>query len=205
LCVYPIFLIVKTGTEAKNDRKRKQNKNVSIPSPIQRQRSWASSFMYGQFFFGCLSFSPFFSPSGRHTNNNPQSLHPPPDSLLFSTINKRVEKKIQAIMWTAPPPPAAAHQFVRSFVFRCRGDQQILSPSTGSSRIAIADRRARPSGTSPLTTCLQCVCVCVSLGNRSVRLLTAWLRKKATADNGSKYANQHCHVAILYNVAENGS
>jgi len=69
----PDILIAKTGTKAKNDRKTKQkNKNVLIPS--YTQTTTLGLFMYGQFFFFCLSFSPFLF---LWTHQQPPSLHPP--------------------------------------------------------------------------------------------------------------------------------
>lgn len=58
-------------------------------------------------------------------------------------------------MWTRLP--LQRQPIFSSFVFRYHGDRSILSPSTGSLQIAIADQRARPFGTLLLTIYLQCV------------------------------------------------
>jgi len=100
-----------------------------------------------------IFFLPFFfsfSFSG-HTNNHRVYI-PPPDSFIIILIINKKEKKtnnnVDGFL------PLQRQPIISSFVFRYHRDQ-ILSPSTGSLRIAIADRRAQPFGTLLLTICLQ--------------------------------------------------
>ena len=105
----PEILIVKTGTEAKNDEKQKTKRLIL---PIHRRRSW-SSFMYGQFFFLPFLFSPSLSLDTPTTTE----FTSPPDS-LFLSINKKKKTNniVDGSLQHSPHRPSLG--CFSSFVFR---------------------------------------------------------------------------------------